>query len=533
MSKEKARRISRRDFVKGTVLGAGALAGASALAGCGPAAECPVTGVPEKWDKEVDVVVVGYGGAGASTAITAHDEGAKVLILEKAPEGRQGGTTRASANIFMAPPPGLEEAMFEYLRHTDYGDQIEPEIHRALAAEMMKVEPWVRSLGGEPVEFPYPPVFDVPGSEACRRMIVGDKGWGYEQYWMLLERNVQERGIEVLCGTPARSLVAGPEGEVLGVVAENEQGELYIKARRGVVLSTGGFEANPEMLKDYAIGYPLYYWGNPGNTGDGVRMAEALGAKLSHMNNIEAPQGAGLKVPDFDAVFLIGLGDNSFMYVNKFGERFINEFQTATYGWGWHHILLFDKERMTFPQIPWYGIFGQAVMDAGPLSPYANMGWNVIVEGYEWSADNQEELDKGWILKADSLSELANQIAERDGNEGKMQVGTLEAALNEYNRGCDEGEDAQFERPSDQLAPVSGPPYYAVELWPIVHATLGGPNRDANGRIVDLSNQPIPRLYSAGEMGSWWGSGYDGGVIEGIPSGLIAGRNVAAEEAWS
>ena len=537
--KEAPKKVSRKDFVKG----AAAVAGAGALASCAPAATpAPTTApgetagptpwIPEKWDYEADVVIVGYGGAGAVTAIVAHDAGAKVLILEAAPEGRHGGTTRVSGNIYIAPPPGMEEEEYEYLKNQDYGDQVEDEILRTVAAEMMEVEGWIGSLGGEPVEIPYPPVFNVPGSEACRRMVVGQEGMGNSHLWNLYEENVRERGIEVLYASPAGSLVATPEREVLGVVAEGAQGELHIKALRAVVLATGGFSANQEMLKDYAPGWPLFYWGCPYNTGAGYLMAQALGAELSAMNNIRAPQRASLKVPDFDAVFPIAMPGNSFVFVNKFGERFMNEVKTNVYSWGWREIIEFDFDRLTFPQIPWYAIFDQALMDAGPIQPWNFMGWNAIVEGYEWSSDNQAELAKGWILKADTLEEVADKIAGLDGNEGKMDAATLKATMEAYDKACRDGMDPCLGRPADKLIAVSGPPYYFVELWPLVHATQGGPKRDADARIIDVFGDVIPRLYSAGEMGSWWGSGYDGGVIEAIPSGRIAGRKAAAEEPW-
>jgi len=549
---EAPRKLSRKDFVKG----AAAVAGAGALASCAPAATpapaptcppgpecppaeecppCPVPGVPKTWDDEADVVVVGYGGSGAVTAIVAHDAGAEVLIVEKAPDGRHGGTTRVSGNIFIAPAPGMEGAMYEYLRNQDYLHEVQEEVHQAVAAEMMEVEPWISSIGGEPVELPYPAVFDVPGKEACRRMVVGEEGSGNSHLWNLYEKNVRERGIRVLYATPARSLVAGAEGEVLGVIAEGAQGELYIKARRGVVLATGGFEANQTMLKSYAIGSPAFYDGTPYNTGDGILMAEAMGAELAGMNNIAVPRRGGcIRASGFDAPFRMNVqaAGSSFIFVNKFGERFINEFKTEVYSYGWRHIMLFEKERMTFAQIPWYAIFDQAVLDARPLLSSSAMGFNPIVEGYEWSPDNQAELAKAWILEADSVEAMASKIAELPGNEGKMQASTLVATMEAYNQACSDKEDVLFGRPPDNLVPISGPPYYILELWPLVHNTQGGPKRDAQARIVSVEGELIPRLYSVGEMGSWWGSGYDGGVIEAIPSGRIAGQNAAAEEPW-
>ncbi|MBI3949218.1 MAG: FAD-binding protein [Acidobacteria bacterium] len=529
--KETKNDLSRRDFIKTTAVGVGA----TALAGLS-SAEAKAAPLPQKWDKEADVVVAGYGLGGMCAAIEAHDAGAKVLILEKAPKGREGGTCRASGQFLLAPPPELEEAMYEYLRNQDYRHVIDEDVHRAVAAELVKVEPWILSLGGETYPAlvggsPYPAVWNVPGKEACVRKFVNSPTSGNAIGWSFFDSVVKSQGIEILYSTPAKSLVATAEGEVLGVKVESEGWDKYIKARRGVVLATGGFEANQEMLKGYALS-PMYYHGCPYDTGDGYIMAQALGAEFLAMDNILAPTGPCLKVPDFEASFQIAFPANSVIYVNKFGQRFINEFKPNTYGYDWHDILLFSKEKMTFPQAPWYAIFDQIVMDAGPICS-GTSGWNLIVEGYKWSSNNQTELAKGWIQQANTLDAVATAIAQLPSNEGKMQSSTLSTTVQAYNTACANKNDPQFGRPADRLVPISGPPYYFMELWPRLHAMQGGPKRDAKARIINVRGKVIPRLYSVGEMGSWWGSGYDGGFCEGVPSGRIAGRNAAAETPWS
>ena len=548
--KEAPKKVSRREFVKG----AAAVAGAGALASCAPAATpapgetaapaptcppaaecapCPVAGVPETWDEEADVVVVGMGLGALCAAIEAHDAGAKVVILEKAPEGRHGGTSRVCGQLLVMPPPEMEEATFLYHKNSDYADLVDEDVHRAFAAELVKVEPWILSLGGEVDDYQFSAIFDVPGNESFVVKKIAPSAEP-SSGWMFFEKQVNDRGIEIMFETPARSLVASPEREVMGVKAESQGSDMYIKAKRGVVLGTGGFEANQTMLKNYAMGYPAFYDGTPYNTGDGIRMAEALGADLVAMNNMALPRRGGcIRASGFDAPFRTNLqgGGNGFIYVNKFGERFINEFKTEVYSYDWRHIILFEKERMTFPQIPWYGIFDQTRLDARPL--FTGSGWNGLVEGYEWSPDNQAELAKGWILEADSLETVASKIAELPGNEGKMDSSTLTATMDAYDQACSDQLDPVFNRPAENLVPISGPPYYIVELWPLIHFTGGGPKRDAQARIVNVEGEPIPRLYSVGEMGAWWGSGYNGGFIEGPPSGRIAGKNAAAEEPWA
>ena len=571
--KEAPKKLSRKDFVKG----AAAVAGAGALASCAPAATpapgetaapaptCPPAGespaaatpwIPEEWDEEADVVVVGYGYGGQFAAIEAHDAGVDALILEVAPEGREGGSCRISGQMILMPTPDLEDAMFEYLQNQDFGHLVEEDVHRALAAEMTKIEPWVLSEGGTTVSCRADdptggaPIWDVPGNQSnLRRYINSEVGvGGYECGWKFFDERVKERGIRIRYSTRARSLVVTPDGEVLGIRAEDAEGNgVYVKARRGVVLATGGYEANTDMLKHYAKGWPTYYHGSPYSMGDGIIMAQAIGAQIVQMNNILHPQGPVIKVPGFEAAFGVSMRAPNYIYVNKYGNRFINEFTVNKYSYGWQHTVLFEKGSeklplntwgvMNFTAIPWYSIFDQAVMDAGPFVS-SKSGWNPLIEGYEWSEDNETELGKGWILKADTIADVAAKIAADPDNyhpNGKplMDPATLQATFTKYNEYCTAGSDPDWGRPADKLVPIAGPPFYWLKVWPKVHATGGGPKRDAKARIINVKGDPIPRLYSAGEMGTWWGAGYDGGCHEGPSSGRIAGRDAAALEPWA
>jgi succinate dehydrogenase/fumarate reductase flavoprotein subunit len=152
------------------------------------------------------------------------------------------------------------------------------------------------------------------------------------------------------------------------------------------------------------------------------------------------------------------------------------------------------------------------------------MGWHRLVEPYIWSKDNSAEIEKGWIKKADTISELAEKI----GRDPKV----LEETVSRYNRYCEAGEDPDFGREAKLLLPIKTPPYYAMEQTPAVLNTQGGPRRNKHAQIVDPNGDPIPRLYSAGELGSIYGNCYNGGGNNGenMAFGQIAGRNAAAEK---
>ena len=116
-----------------------------------------------------------------------------------------------------------------------------------------------------------------------------------------------------------------------------------------------------------------------------------------------------------------------------------------------------------------------------------------------------------------------------------MKPEVLEETIAKYNQACASQMDAEFGRPKESLSPLQKPPFYAVKLYPATYNTQGGPKRNPKCQVVDPDDKPIPRLYSAGELGSFWGWRYNGGGnnSEALCTGRMAGRNVAAEKPWS
>ena len=110
----------------------------------------------------------------------------------------------------------------------------------------------------------------------------------------------------------------------------------------------------------------------------------------------------------------------------------------------------------------------------------------------------------------------------------------LQDTIANYNQGCKMGKDPDFGRPAKDLVPIIGPPFYAAKLWPHLYSTRGGPKRNKHCQVMDHEGKPIPRLYSAGECGSFWGWMYQGGSLlaECMATGRIAGRGAAAEKTW-
>jgi succinate dehydrogenase/fumarate reductase flavoprotein subunit len=479
---------------------------------------------------ETDILVIGYGGAGAAAAITAHDSGADVIVLEKMPAG--GGNTRVSMSSWFCPAEGTESQAIEHIDALCLG-RTDRAVIEAYVDAARKNKDWIESLGASSkitrilnVRYPqvtHPSWPNFPGSAAMVNHTVPPELDGErvgERLWRLLSSNVEKRGIRTFTGTPAQDLLTNDKGEVVGAIAERNGQRISVKARRGVILTSGGFEFNEAMKEEYLSVAPFYGIGSPGNTGDGITMAQKAGAALWHMG--VAVGGFGVKTDEADAPFGISYAGPGFIYVNKYGKRFTNET-----GWeihfAWQSLCFFDPKRPGFPTLPIYGICDKETLRKGSLSP-GGLGYGLT---YKWSADNSAEVAKGWIKQGKTIGELAKQIS--------VEEAVLEKTIGRYNDSCKSGTDPDFHRARESLLGLATPPYYAIELWPWMVNTMGGPRRDFKARVLDKKGNPIARLYSAGELGSLWGHLYCGGgnVGEALAVGRIAGANAAAEIPWS
>lgn len=526
--------FTRRNILKSsgatvTGLAAGTLVGA-------PVSEAVAAPVPTQWDEEADVVVVGLGGAGGSTAVAAHDAGAKVLVIEKASESESGGNTRVSGNLIFNPEPADKAITYMKAMAADF--PIPDDMLKVWAEEMGKNVEWVKSIGGEPImpkpqsRFCAPEYPELPGAECAKTYFASPGSWGQGRLYEVLMKAVATRNIKVRHQTPARELIQNPQTkEILGVVAASGGKPVNIKARKGVVLTCGGFENNPEMMRDFLNLPQCTARGTPHNTGDGIKMVQRVGAALWHLG---ACAGAGLafKIPgtntavDLRTAHIIagqesGLG---YIYVDGDGKRFVDELIRAAHG----YVRLNSKWQLFPTPLPAYLVFDETCRMSGAMSApvTAVSTWAGTILKVRWSKDNSEEIAKGWIVKAGSLAELAAKIS--------VPVENLQATVAKYNQSCAAGVDQEFGRKKENLIALNKPPFYAMRMFPAILNTQGGPRRNPQAQIVDPDGQPIPRLYSAGEFGSMYSFLYNGGgnIGECLAFGRIAGRNAAALKAW-
>jgi len=486
--------------------------------------------IPLTWDVEADVVVVGFGAAGMAAAVSAHELGAKVVILEKAPEGQEGGNTRVAGQGYLN--TSSAESAAAYLTALCGPYTVPPTMVKVWAEEMGRNNDWLRSLGGDPQEHQHPPVGiefpDLPGSDCVHKFHDGPT-YGYSYTWKLFERLVKERPIQVLYETPGRTLIQhDTTKDILGVRAQRGDRTITVKARKGVVLTCGGFENNQQMIRDYLPGIPYCYTsGSPYNEGDGITMAMSVGADLWHMNNYAGPSMA-LKVPEVRTTFSMQALHYSkevpggMIVVGPDGKRFADEKFRTRHG----KVPVNGVWLPLATPCPMYLICDQTMFSAGPLyDGHPSHGWTQIIERYEWSKDNRTELGKGWIKTAGSLADLAKVIG--------VNATTLINTVNRWNGHVAAKHDAEFGR-SLMMQPIGDGPYYAVELSPSMLNTQGGPRRNERAQIVRPDGSPIPRLYSAGELGSIYSYLYQGtgNIGECLAFGRLAGRNAVAETAW-
>jgi succinate dehydrogenase/fumarate reductase flavoprotein subunit len=485
---------------------------------------------PGSWDVEADIVVVGFGAAGVAAAVTAHTLGARVVILEKAPEGQEGGNTRVAGQGYLntsAPEPAAA-----YLNALCGPYTVPAPLVRVWAEEMCRNNDWLRGLGGDPQEHQHPPVGiefpELPGA-ACVHKFHDGPTYGYSYTWQRFESLVKQRPIPVLYQTPARSLVQHDSSKaILGVRAEAAGRTLAVKARKAVVLTCGGFENNQQMIRDYLPGVPYCYTsGTPYNEGDGITMAMSVGADLWHMNNYAGPSMA-LKVPEVRTTFSMQalhyskVMPGGMIVVGPDGRRFADEKFKTRHG----KVPVNGRWLPLATPCPMHMIFDHALFAAGPLyDMHPSHGWTQIVERYGWSADNGAELAKGWIRRAESVAALAQAVG--------LDPAALDASVARWNAQCAAGGDADFGRRL-MLAPIAAPPFYAVELSPSMLNTQGGPRRNEKAQIVRPDGSPIPRLYSAGELGSIYGYLYQGtgNIGECLAFGRVAARHAVAEVPW-
>ena len=419
--------VSRRSFLKGAGVAAAAVAGASALAGCASGESGAASGdwMPANWDYECDLLVLGYGGAGMWASLIGADEcGQEVLVLEKAPvEG--GGNSRINNGEWTIVEEDEKERFKEYIKAFTHGKTPEPMIEAwvnecARNTEYadkygMTYEVSEVALAGAIPEYYF--LDDNAYEGSCKLSSVD--GFGMLSFHEL-DAKREELGVQVLFDCHDERLIQNPDTkEIVGAYATIGSEEKAVKARKGVIMTCGGFEFNEELKNEYLKCYPFKFEGWRFNTGDGIKMVEDVGAKLWHMDMVISMYSMWTRDPENDFSILYFMPGFSYFNVNRLGKRYVNENSMGSPHNGWHTLLHFDDSIDDYDRIPSWCIFDQSCFDAGKMSTsqgdsfecgnFASDLPDELRDWDGWSQDNLAELERGWILKGDTLKSWARR----------------------------------------------------------------------------------------------------------------------------
>lgn len=452
-----------------------------------------------------DVIVIGAGGAGMAAAVQANQDGASVIVIEK--QSSIGGNTILSGGAFNAVRDGSEEAianedsMQKHYEQTLAGGDNEgnPELVRTLVENAYDGLEWLKAMGMEFKEG----VFTVTGGMWPRaHKPVDPVGTGFFKTY---QKYVDEHeNIEIMLNTKADALIVDASGRVTGVKATGETGNaITLNANKAVILTTGGFSKNIEMRMKYDT-----IWGNldesvpstnsSGITGDGIVMAESIGAELIQMGYIQL-----LPLGDPETGSLSGnieLDVERRIFVNKNGDRFVNEGGRRD-----------DMTKALFEQPDnWMWI----ILDSHcyPTGDEKN----------NFNESVNQLIAEGRAFKGETVAELAAAIG--------VPAENLQKALDDFNAHVKTKEPDAFGRTlySD---PIDKGPFYAAARVPTVHHTMGGVKINTNAQVINTSGEIIPGLYAAGEVtGGIHGKNRLGGnaLADILVFGRIAGKNAAA-----
>lgn len=446
----------------------------------------------ETLDVDVDVVIAGAGVAGLAAGIEAANNGAKVVIVEK--QGIPGGaTTRSGGKLLAAGTKWQEEQgiednadlMFEYLKGIG-GDEIDDEKLKLFGDTAYDHMLWLEEMGMkvqdvEPIHSSLNP-WRVHNTEGGGGMTDGHGG----QIIVPMVETFEKAGGTIIYNTTADKLLEAEDGTIAGLSGTTVDGTTVTVNAKGTILATGGYAQNKEMMAryPYAEGYSTQV--PKGNVGDGLVMAEAVGADI-----YEAP---GVQVVFCSFTSGVGINEEAGLIVNSDGKRVVNE---DTYQ---YHVAVALQENN--------GNRGYYIADVNDPNPTVQ---------YALTLDS--------TAKADSIEELAGLIG--------LDKTALSETVSRYNELCAAGGDKDFGKPADKMIAVEGPQYAAIELKPAVTVTYGGLVTDTTSHVLDTEGKTIPGLFAAGEVAftGLFGDEYPCCGIAiggGVYFGREAGREAAA-----
>lgn len=439
-------------------------------------------------DKAYDVVVVGSGGAGLAAAIQAHDLGASVVVVEKMPV-IGGNTNKASAGMNAAETKfqklkGIVDSKDLFYKETLTGgkNKNNPELLRYFVENAPDAIDWldnngielsgITTTGGMSIDRTHRP---ASGAAVGGFLISG------------LQKNINRRGIEVMLDTNVTEILT-ENHKVVGVKVSEEDGSVQTIKAKAVIIATGGFSANREMVEKYRPDLKGFVTTNhKGATGSGIMILEKLGAGTVDMKEIQIHPTVEQTTSYLISESIRGGGA---ILVSQKGQRFVNELDTR------------DKvsaEIIKLPEHYAYILFDQQVRNE-----------NKAVEEY---------VSHDLVVQADTIKDLADKLS--------IDSNTLSQTVERYNQFAETKRDEDFGRTTGMRHPINKVPFYAIKIAPGVHHTMGGVTINTDTQVLDTDKHVIQGVFAAGEVvGGVHGANRIGGnaVADIIIFGMQAGR---------
>ena len=439
---------------------------------------------------DTDIVIIGAGGAGMTAAIMLQQAGKNFVILEKMPYVG-GNTTKATGGMNASEThyqkeQGIEDSNALFAADTMKGGHAlnDSSLVAVMANSSAGAIDWLDTIGAAL------PKISFSGGASVNRIHAPEDGSGVGAF--LVDRfsaKLAELGVEVMLETAATELITDADGKIAGVKAEGPDAVYTINAK-AVILASGGFGANEEMYTTYRPDLKGTVTTNaPGATGDGIVMAQALGADLVDIEQIQlhptVEQTTSMLITESVR------GDGAIL-VNQGGVRFTNE--------------LLTRDAVSAAELAQEGSYAYIIFD-------------------QKLRDNLKAIEKyvksGITVQADTIEGLAEQLG--------IEPATLAKTLADWNEIVKNQRDPDFGRTTGMNEDLTTPPYYAIKIAPGIHHTMGGVKINTATEVINTEGQAIPGLFAAGEVcgGVHGGNRLGGNAVADI---VIFGR-IAAESA--
>ncbi|GMA06901.1 flavocytochrome c [Tetragenococcus halophilus subsp. flandriensis] len=443
---------------------------------------------PSELENKYDLVIVGAGGAGMSAALQAKEEGANPVILEKLPVAG-GNTTKSSGGMNASETKFQEKEDIEDSNDTFYEDTLEggqetndKELLRYFVDHSADAIDWLDNMGITLNNISY------SGGASVQRIHRPEDGSAVGGYLVEgLLRNVNENDIPIFVNTDVTK-INEDNGEVDGVEVEIDGDAQTIEAD-AVAVTTGGFGANEEMIEENRPDLEGYVSTNSeGSTGDGIKMIEELGGQTVDMDQIQVHPTV---IQEDGTLISETVRGEGAILVDHEGQRFFNEMETR------------DKVSEAITELPEenaYLIFDDALADRAKQ-----------VDFYK---------EQGVVESGDTIQELAQEI--------DLPEDQLEETLADWNETVDNEDDQDFGRETAMDYDLTEGPFYAIQIAPGIHHTMGGVKINTNTEVLDEDDQVISGLYAAGELtGGLHGNNRIGG--NAVADIVIFGRQAGSQ----